>query len=109
MSLLTSIPALPMLGLTATDAETSPAQTQSALGDVLAGVEAAMGSPGNLANKLSQDTGGAFSLSGWFGARGITMILGLLLIAAALFSHPAVRETIVRTGKRIGEGAALAA
>jgi hypothetical protein len=40
----------------------------------------------------------------WF-----TVILGLMLIAFGFFSHPAVREKIVRAGKAAGEAAALAA
>lgn len=47
--------------------------------------------------------------SGWFSLRGVTMIIGLLLLAAAFFSHPAVREKIVVAGKTAGKAAALAA
>ncbi|HEV2616452.1 MAG TPA: hypothetical protein VGU63_07575 [Candidatus Acidoferrales bacterium] len=42
-------------------------------------------------------------------ARMATFILGFLLIAAGLFSHPAVREKIARAGKAAGEAAALVA
>jgi len=42
-------------------------------------------------------------------ARMVTLILGLMLIAAGLFSHPAVREKIVRAGKAAGKVAGEAA
>lgn len=60
---------------------------------------------------MSQAIGGAGSgsLSSWFGARGVIMILGLMLIAAGLFAHSAVRETIVSAGKTAGKVAAVAA
>lgn len=41
--------------------------------------------------------------------RWITFLLGVLLVAAGLFSHPAVREKIVAAGKTAGKAAALAA
>lgn len=39
----------------------------------------------------------------------VTFILGFLLVAAGLFSHPAVREKIAAAGKVAGKAAALAA
>ncbi len=60
-------------------------------------------------NAAASSVSGIFGLSGWFGVRGVTMMLGLLLIAAGLFSHPAVREKIVSAGKVAGKAAALAA
>ena len=39
----------------------------------------------------------------------VTLILGFLLVAAGLFSHPAVREKIATAGKVAGKAAALAA
>jgi hypothetical protein len=41
--------------------------------------------------------------------RIVTFVLGFILIAAGLFSHPAVRETIVSTTKKAGKAAAIAA
>lgn len=61
--------------------------------------------PGGLMGGLS----GLFSSSDLFGLRGITVIIGLLLLAAGFFSHPAVRERIVAVGKTAGKAAALAA
>lgn len=54
---------------------------------------------------------GGGSLFSWLTdpVRAVTLILGLLLIAAALFSHPAVRERVVTAGKAAGKAAALAA
>lgn len=46
-----------------------------------------------------------FGASGWFGVRGLTLILGLLLIAGAIFSHP----TVISVAKKAGEAAAVAA
>lgn len=74
------------------DAETSALANVPLLGPLLA---------------MSKATSG--SASGWFGIRGVTLILGFLLIAAGLFSHPAVRETIVKTVKKGSEAAAIAA
>lgn len=53
--------------------------------------------------------GNSGSISSWFGLRGVTLLLGFLLIAAGLFAHSGVRETIISTGKKVGEAAAVAA
>lgn len=39
------------------------------------------------------------ALSGWIGARGVTLILGLMLIAAAIFTHPVVIENAKSAGR----------
>ncbi len=43
-------------------------------------------------------------LGDWVGVRGITALLGLLLIAAAIFTHP----TVINVGKTVGKVAAAA-
>lgn len=45
-------------------------------------------------------------LKDWIGARGITLVLGLMLIAAAIFTHPVVIENVKRAGKTAAEVAA---
>lgn len=49
------------------------------------------------------------ALSGWIGARGVTLLLGFLLIAAAIFSHPVVVETAKSAGRTAGKIAAVVA
>lgn len=97
-----ALPSLAATGMTptsGTSALSSLAQkTESNIASALAkGVES------NIAH-------GAKSLfSGEFLLRGVTLLLGLLLIAAGLFSHPVVREKIVSAGKVAGKVAAVAA
>lgn len=47
-------------------------------------------------------------LKDWIGARGITLILGLMFIAAAIFTHPAVVQTVRKVGKTAAEAAVAA-
>jgi hypothetical protein len=44
-------------------------------------------------------------LSSWYGIRGITLLLGLMLIAAAIFTHP----TVINLGGKVAKAAAVAA
>lgn len=60
--------------------------------------------PGNLEKGLSLNR--IFSANGWFGLRGVTMILGFLLIAAGLFAHSGIREKIIEGGKAAAAAAA---
>jgi len=39
----------------------------------------------------------------------VTLVLGFLLIAAGIFTHPVIREKVVSAGKAAGKAAALAA
>jgi len=54
-------------------------------------------------------SGAAKPTSGWlngiFGAKGLTFLIGFLLIAAALFTHP----TVINVASKAAEGAAAAA
>lgn len=59
---------------------------------------------GALAQMRSSKPGGAL-----IGARGVTLLFGLLLIAAAIFSHPVVVETAKSAGRTAGKIAAVAA
>jgi hypothetical protein len=93
-------------GMTPTSAETPLGQSQSSVGDFLAGAQAALGSPGNLLGRVNQATGGKAGALGISWARVATFILGFLLIMAGIFTHPAIREKAVEAGK---VGAALAA
>lgn len=56
---------------------------------------AAAGQPGNA--PLSQGS----TWQTWFGVRGVTLLLGLMLVAAAIFTH----ETVINVAKK---GAAVA-
>lgn len=49
------------------------------------------------------------SVMSWFGARGVMLILGLLLVAAGLFSLNPVKEKIILAGKTAAKAAAVAA
>lgn len=99
--------AFPLVGATANaDAFLNAAQQKSnPLGDFIAGAEAALGSPGDLRGKMNAVGIARGSISSWFGVRGLTLILGLLLIAGAVFSHP----TVINVAKKAGEAAAVAA
>lgn len=98
--------AFPLAGVTANaDAFLTAAQQKSnPLGDFIAGAEAALGSPANLHGKMSAAGIAGGSVSSWFGVRGLTLIVGLLLIAGAIFSHP----TVINVAKKAGEAAAAA-
>lgn len=110
-------PVFPLLGMAMPSEGESLLTTQAAnpvspwekAKDAVAVTSAALGSPGMLMDRVKTITGGFDLFSGWFGPRGVTMIVGLLLLAAAFFSHPAVREKIVVAGKAAGKAAALAA
>jgi hypothetical protein len=43
------------------------------------------------------------------GARVVILLVGIILIAAGVFSHPAVREKVSSVAKKAGEVAAIAA
>lgn len=92
-----------------TQQATAPVSTWEKVQDAVAAASAGLGSPGMLMDRMKAITGKADLFSGWFSLRGVTMIIGLLLLAAAFFSHPAVREKIVVAGKTAGKAAALAA
>lgn len=63
--------------------------------------------PGTVSKGLGMSgSGSIFGSSGWLGLRGVTIILGFLLIAAGLFAHPAIREKIVEGGKLAAAAAA---
>lgn len=64
---------------------------------------------GALAQMRSVGSNASGALSGWIGARGVTLLLGFLLIAAAIFSHPVVVETAKSAGRTAGKIAAVAA
>jgi hypothetical protein len=70
---------------------------------------------------LLDPTGGAISslvgggvssfvsnVNSWIGERGVILVIGFLLVAAGLFSHPAIREQVVSAAKKAGEVAAVA-
>lgn len=65
--------------------------------------------PSTLAKGFGANKGQASQISSWLSMRPVILILGLILIVAGLFSHPAVRETIITGAKRAGKVAAAAA
>ncbi|HXT74616.1 MAG TPA: hypothetical protein VN785_12255 [Candidatus Angelobacter sp.] len=102
--------ALPMLGMALSGEEQSLSQTQTSN-------EAVQPAPGGVIQSVEQFGKGikavgkmASGFAGWADVlRLVTLALGLLLIAAGIFSHPAVREKIVSVGKVAGKVAAVAA
>lgn len=84
-----ALPSLAATGMT-------PTNGTSALSTLAQGAESlfAQAQP---PTKTGGSGGGIFG--GDFLLRAVTLLLGLLLIAAGLFSHPAVREKIVEAGK----------
>lgn len=95
MSSFAPLAALPMLTGAALPIG---AQETSTLGSLAQGVER-----GLAGSRPQQQPRFDFSVE-----RLVTALLGLILVLAALFSHPAVREKIVAAGKAAGE-ATLAA
>jgi len=53
-------------------------------------------------------SGNSSGLASWFGARSVVLILGLMLIAAGLFSLNPVKEKIILAGKTAAKAAAAA-
>lgn len=68
----------------------------------------ALGGGGTVLQQLEKLFGGSGGVNSWI-ERGVILLVGLLLIAAGFFTHPAIRETVVSTAKKAGEVAALAA
>lgn len=96
--LTTALPSLAATGM-------MPTNGTSALSTLAQGAESLFAQ----AQPPKKTGGGAGIFGGDFLLRGVTLLLGLLLIAAGLFSHPAVREKIVSAGKVAGKVAAVAA